>query len=511
MKRKTDIINRTIVSLTLISITSLFSCSENISYEVDHVTYYDLGQRNNYHPLKSLGKQRVLVLPISIKDYEDNATDTNLKRIKNVFTGKNDFINVHDFYYKSSYKKLDIEFVVPDQWFECNMNPYEIQEDMDSSYGVIPLIDKGLDWYFGEYQNKYNRKDFDLDSDGFIDGIFAVYDSPNYTNTTDYTKKYKVDYPENFWALSASSLKHLKGDVDNPVSKAYCWASYDFMDEYGIEGTTDSHTFIHEMGHMLGLNDYYANRTSKYVTSCPIGVIDMMDNNIGDHDPFSKYSLGWTEPTVITESTTVELESFTEKGDFVLIGPKDYNKTPFDEYFTIELVTPTGLNKKDYVNGYTDIPGYSKPGIRVLHVDSRARDAINGNYTDDESKMVKVTSSNTSSVFHSETGKSEYQITLIQNGFDEDGRASVIDDNKQYLRNLISGSQDPDDSLFQTGDTLDMREGSKYLELMPSLTNTFNSYEETGKDEDVFAFTMDVVSINSKKATIKIDFGYQPS
>lgn len=472
--------------------------------DTSNITAYELNQRNGYHSLKSNGKRRVLVLPVSIKDYEYNATEENLSHIKKVFTGGNDGISVHDLYYQSSYEKLDIDFVVPNDWFECNMTPKDIQATVDSSYGVVPLIDKGLEWYFGGYQNTYTKKDFDLDSDGFFDGVFVVYDSPNYTNTTDYKEKYKCYYPENFWALSSTSLRHQEGNVDDPVSKAYCFASYDFM-ETGDGNKEDSHTYIHETGHLLGLFDYYANRHPKGVTATPIGVIDTMDNDLGDHCPFSKFTMGFTAPKVVKEDILVELNSFTETGDFLLIGPKDYNNTAFDEYFTIDLVTPTGLNAYDYKNGFDGIPGYSRPGIRVMHVDNRALDNLAGNFTDKEEEMKKVPFSNSwGSNVYKETGKNLNQVTLIQKNFDKG--ISVLSDNKEYLKGLRNGTVDPNDALFKKGDVLEMKEGSKYLELMPSMTNAFDSYQDSNSDNDKFSFTMKVIEIKDGKATISISF-----
>jgi len=55
---------------------------------------------------------------------------------------------------------------------------------------------------------------------------------------------------------------------------------------------------IHETGHALGLPDYY-DYDDKVGPRGGVGGLDMMDNNWGDHNPFSKWLLGWLELTFV--------------------------------------------------------------------------------------------------------------------------------------------------------------------------------------------------------------------
>ena len=67
-----------------------------------------------------------------------------------------------------------------------------------------------------------------------------------------------------------------------------------------------------------------------------MGGMDMMDFNLGDHSPFSKFALNWVEPKVIsgvTGTVSFELNSFQETGDFAILTPKNYTSSAFDEYF----------------------------------------------------------------------------------------------------------------------------------------------------------------------------------
>ncbi|MFA6662467.1 MAG: hypothetical protein WCS56_05495, partial [Bacilli bacterium] len=76
------------------------------------------------------------------------------------------------------------------------------------------------------------------------------------------------------------------------------------MDEKG-KGIVDAHTFIHETGHLLGAEDYYNYRG----TSQPLGGLDMMDYNIGDHNLWTKMEYGWVDPIVVTGNAKVTIKT----------------------------------------------------------------------------------------------------------------------------------------------------------------------------------------------------------
>ena len=178
------------------------------------------------------------------------------------------------------------------------------------------------------------------------------------------------------------------GTASNPSDNVFFWASYDFM--YGSNvassrsGTSyaggdtshcslDGHTFIHEMGHVLGLDDYYDYGDTDY---CVAGGFSMQDYNVGGHDPYSVMAYGWADPYIPLQSCQITINDFQSSHDMILLTPgtsfNSYN-SPFDEYLLLELYTPTGLNEFDstytYSGGYPQGP--SIPGIRLWHVDAR--------------------------------------------------------------------------------------------------------------------------------------------
>jgi hypothetical protein len=197
------------------------------------------------------------------------------------------------------------------------------------------------------YKNTYHKE---LDKfrikDGADPAIFFVYAYP--------IELKDAANPEFFWSYTFE---------DYPC----CWASYTTMNT--LSGEADAHTFIHEVGHLLGLKDYYPSG-SETSTPDPAGKIDMMDCSVGDHTGLSKMMLNWARPYHVQGSCEITLKPLINSGDLILIK-NDWNKTVFDEYFLIEFYTPLGLNYFDSNVGNSEARLPSLPGIKIYHVDAR--------------------------------------------------------------------------------------------------------------------------------------------
>ena len=175
------------------------------------------------------------------------------------------------------------------------------------------------------------------------------------------------DNLQNLWALT--SWTEEDPNKKSPVANTYLWASFDFM--YKSENiNVDAHTYIHEIGHGFGLDDYYdynAVNNGNYA-----GGWTMQDNNVGSLDPYSRMTLGWFNNVyVIEETCEINLKPLEDSGDIVLIS-ENFWGSPFDEYYLIDYYTPTGLNEFDTKYPYDNsIYGVNSEGLRVWHVDSR--------------------------------------------------------------------------------------------------------------------------------------------
>lgn len=159
--------------------------------------------------------------------------------------------------------------------------------------------------------------------------------------------------------------------------------------------------FTHETGHAMGFTDYYSNSSGtadlEYLYLTGTLTFDMMDNNIGDHNGFSKWIAGWLtdeDVTMVTAnengvsavrggkpvgirnedgSLTLDLSSFDtdvihETGGIIVVG-NDFGDDPsnavFSNYYMLQYETFAG-NQKVYYRQYPEKPLSS--GFRVYRV-----------------------------------------------------------------------------------------------------------------------------------------------
>ena len=334
-----------------------------------------------------MGKANILVVPIWFTDstnYIKEANKDNVKEdIHTAYFGTNEetgWRSVKTYYEQESHGTLTLNGTVSD-WYECQKASTYYADDVTTDK-TIALVKEVANWYFKNNPTA-SRLDYDQNVDGFLDGIMLIYGAPDYVALNKiYDDKY-----DNLWAYCYWVQEVQEQSMSKPGANAFFWASYDFMynrsksasrtgvsKAYNSGDTShcniDSHTYIHEMGHMFGLTDYY-DYSGQYN---PAGAFSMQDSNVGGHDPYSSFALGWGKAYVIEETTTINLKPFSETGEMILLSPSynEYN-SPFDEYLLLEFYTPTGLNEFD--STYTYLGSYPKGpqdmGIRLWHVDSR--------------------------------------------------------------------------------------------------------------------------------------------
>lgn len=462
--------------------------------------------------LDPLEEQHVLVVPFGFTgtdSYVSLQTDETIEKIRLTFNGTDQELkavggwhSVQTYYETSSYGLANVEFDVLDTW--C------IYENSASSLGGgANAAIYARTWYINEYAKENHGQlgadahplsYYDANNDGFIDLMWVVYSHPYETSGS------------NWWAYVTYTLGQDQTGTE-PKVNTLGWASIDFMSSYN---GYDAHTFVHETGHTFGLDDYY-DYNGEW---SPLGGIDMMDHNMGDHCAFSKFTLGWAQPWVVNKSGQIVLRSFTTSGDCFIIPSPNYNNTAFDEYFMVELLSPSGIATEDYTVGYSSTSGFSKAGLRITHVDARVyendRDTyMTNNIQDavgfriDNSKFgrsgVKVDGDFWPDAQNSSTGN---PYSLI----------SIIDANTPEENGLTKyGYTATNDSLYSQGKRFIITDtqnamSSKYL---PSGTNLWNKAKTiTGWSGSKQTFSVDQtmdINITLKVEKIEQDatYGYK--
>ena len=308
--------------------------------------------------LPSIGTPNVLVIPVNLDS--SKKTDKILEDIKLAFTGSSldtGWHSVDTYYQLSSYGSLDFNFTVLDEWFTPSRTAAyynDYYDEYTGNDGSCLILEEAIEYY----DSKIDFTKYDNNSDGYVDAVWLIYNKD-------------VDYDGDtmYWAFQYQITTN--ETYDGVGIKYFAFAGSDFMYEETEtnEGfIIDAHTYIHETGHLMGLDDYYDYDES----TGPSGGLywaDMMDSNLGDHSAISKLLLNWINPTVISGegSIILELNSFTTTGDVLLIANHELSSV-YDEYFLIEFYTEEGLNEND-------MPIYDEYqtvyGIRILHVDAR--------------------------------------------------------------------------------------------------------------------------------------------
>lgn len=374
---------------------------------------------NNENVCPSIGDVNILVIPVHTFNSKYNTKQVKDDIYKAFFGDEDDedlgFYSLSQYYYQSSFGKLNIKGVVTD-WFdlESQTNLKNNGEITQGNNGTIisEILTKATDWAIKT--QGIDIKDFDQNQDGSIDSIWLVYDHLNYFNQYAMSLKDGIEPNEDdlnsaFWNYTSWDF-NTSPDLENPTTSAFSWVSFDSLysgyatyETYTIGDETqevanfdnlddikiDSHVLIHEHGHQLGLEDFYADNNFR-----PAGSTTMMDQNIGDLDSYSKMLLGWVTPYVVYGTSQILIPTSDYDDHSVIVIPSNYQQisesvemainnntidqfryefNPFSEYLMVDLYSPTSLNYQDaygpYLHGREAMS--LSTGVRIYHIDSR--------------------------------------------------------------------------------------------------------------------------------------------
>lgn len=369
---------------------STISQENALKYRLQNVTYAGaLGKGKT----PSIGNVNVLVVPFAFKDGPE-FSEQELSDIEAAYFGKasdTGWQSLASYYKTSSYGKLNFSGKVTSVYTTSSTQSsfqtyFEANNDIKAEE-LNAAVNNAIE------VDGINVLDYDSDKDGYIDAVEFVYKTDRSKSDSD------------VWWNYTTYISNNAANVENPTAYRYFWSSISMINNGYYGKNIDAHTLVHETGHMLGLNDYYDYDQKTF----PMGCADMMEFNIGDHNAYSKYLLGWVTPKVIDgklDDFVITINDFASSGDCILLrdtSTDPHNGTPYDEYLMISYYTPTGTNEADS-SGYKEWSKYGTGGtynyrgLQILHVDERLyKTASNSySYTDDAlSGNAHQSSSNT--------------------------------------------------------------------------------------------------------------------
>ena len=452
--------NETTTTVTTVPTTIPTTTTDEQNQPFQPEGYSLLDDELEYVGIPSLGDVKVLVFAVDFSDYTALSSDVTITDIDNAFNGTSlstQYESLNSYYKKSSYNQLNLTADIfgfyraskPSTYYEDEYekayawndetNDYLYDED-EITYPDSDLIYEILTYY----NSQINYQDYDANNDGYIDGIYIVYTAP-----------VSYEYGSDLWWAYQDYYAYYGDKFDQVEPNYFCWSGTDFLLE-GDDGI-NAKTLIHETGHMLGIEDYYDYDSEDSFNSGGLGGADMMDNTVGDHNPFTKLLLGWIKPYVVTETMEVSLTPFMNSGDTLLII-NQWNNTIFDEYLLITFYTPTDLNYLDR----DEI--FSISGILIYHIDAKT-----GN--------PNPNSSYPSTLFtYNNTDSTHKLINIIEADQDNDIK------NKSDAENT---------DLFQSGS------------VFRGTTHTNYHWYNASIDMN---FTVQILSKSADSSTIKIDF-----
>ena len=343
---------------------------------------------------------KALVVPVDFTDFPasslrsgSNSEELAKKDIEDAVFGEGEserlpWESLKSYYEKSSFGECHIEGKVTD-WYHTGKS---VTQFAANGTGATQTLCKAVTKWAVETQG-ISTKDYDANGDGYIDSIIMIYSCPPHVQV-----KGKAVNDDLYWAFCSSS-SDAGSNKEDPSPYRFFWASYktffengptvdgkykDWTDEQIKSGvaTIDSHTLIHEFGHVLSLPDLYngnydlqGKNANAYDPTCGT---DMMSYNVGDHNAWSKALYGWVAPYVVYGDATITLKSTTDTGNFIALPAVDMEEpdrefTLLSQFVMLEFLTPTGVAKYDGEHKFSgNYPlWYKEAGVRATLIDAR--------------------------------------------------------------------------------------------------------------------------------------------
>ncbi len=202
------------------------------------------------------------------------------------------------------------------------------------------------------FDPEVDYRDFDMNKDGIIDSLLI---SVPESASDDY-----------WWPCSGPSVDYIfRADGvragNNIIGNV---APYD------VKNFNSS--YLHELGHCMGLPDYYLYYSEEYEGMNGKAGPELMDADAySDMSAFSKLMLGWYRENQINiydkSAGTTEYELInaqTDNGNCIIIPKDNSGELYFSEYMIIEYITEDGNNKALNDLWWQEMSS----GVRIMHI-----------------------------------------------------------------------------------------------------------------------------------------------
>lgn len=307
-------------------------------------------------------------------------------------------------------------------------------------YQLIPGQRELVAEALASLDEQIDYKDFDGNGDGYIDTVLLVV--PQKAGDETWWPA-AVQYDEDNISYDGIKIGHMITGNCQIESKNDC---RDFTS-----------TILHEMGHCMGLPDYYLYGVSDdYDGLHGTAGSELMDDTGGDFSCVSKLQLGWYKedqvnvyrPEMGTRTFTL-YNAQTDKGNTVIIPNGDGGEGYHGEYMMLEYTTKDGNNSSP--------PWYVAmgEGVRVYHA----------------------------------------EMSLYNNGWWSSYRyesGSEFTDNNAGRRFIRLIDDSDTDNIYKTGDIIDEK------------ISGFRWYDDDGRETIETEFKIEVGEINSEYCTVTL-------
>ena len=340
---------------------------------VDHIATHHA--RDPMNTPEAVGEINALLVPISYAGNAMAPSEALLQQIRgavgNVLDDNgnvtdhsigepgSDSTSLSDYYAAVSFGKLNLSTYITD-WYPMD-RPYDPNLQLNE-YDAAAI----RTWLMETYPDK-DWSAFDQDGNGIFDAVIFIGNGDSALFDGALSRPFQTDL--------GGDPRKLVGTAAQPDFCNFLAVELHYLYRDAQTEMPQSSSLIHEFGHTLGLPDYYEAVTSEGIDA--LGSYDMHASSAGDWNAYSKFSVGWIEPTVVDEaafggkdSVEYTIRSSPLSGDALLIpaAGSDFNGTAFDEYIMVDLFTIEGMAS---VNAdYVGFPTVSEDtaGVRIYHV-----------------------------------------------------------------------------------------------------------------------------------------------